>query len=186
MNRTRSRPASSIAGFAAIACVFTSACAGGSDRYPSLNIRDFERVQGQFAVAAPAREVLLPSPAPVEQVSQLQEAVDQAQQRHSEFVMTAESVRGLIAAAGGTGPDNNGWSLAQSAYADLDSRRGATAILLSELDQMYTSATLSFTEREQIDQARNRVSALVAAEDALLDELHLLLSTPPVELADRE
>jgi hypothetical protein len=70
--------------------------------------------------------------------------------------------------------------------ADLDSRHGATAILLSDLDQMYTSATLSFTEREQIDQARNSVSALVAAEDTILDELHLLLSTPPVELADRE
>ncbi len=128
----------------------------------------------------------MPSPAPVEQVSQLQDAIDQAQQRHTEFVMTADSVRGLIAAAGGTGPDNNRWSLAQSAYADLDSRHGATAILLSDLDQMYTSATLSFTEREQIDQARNSVSALVAAEDTILDELHLLLSTPPVELADRE
>ncbi len=77
----------------------------------------------------------------------------------------------IIQAAAGTGPEDNVWSEAQVALAELDSKRGTTAIALGDLDQLYSNATLDFTERDGIADARDKVAMLIAMEDQALERL---------------
>lgn len=148
-----------------------AACASGSDRYPSLSLRDFERVQGQFAVNDSVREDIHPDQLPVARAEQVREAIEAARTRHSRFITHAEQARSVIAAAAGTGPEDKRWSLAMVEIAELDSRLGATASLLADLDALYTSASLEFQQREEIADARMEASALVTEESRILQQL---------------
>lgn len=148
-----------------------AACAGGSDRYPSLSLRDFERVEGQFAVSDSGQRDLNPAQLPVDRAEQVREAVEAAHARHSRFLTHAEQARDVVVAAVGSGQADKRWSLAMVEIADLDSRLGATTSLLADLDALYTSASLEFQEREEIAEARTETSALVAAESLILQQL---------------
>jgi len=155
------------------------ACAGGSDRYPSLSLRDFERVQGSYAAPDSAAAVLRPAPLGVTQVEEIGKALEEASARHTRFLAHAETARPIVADAAGTGPEDKRWGLAQVEIAELDSRRAGTAALLADLDQLYADTSLSFTERDQVAQANAQLEGIVAAEDRVIGELIDLLAKAP-------
>ena len=157
----------------------SAACADNSGRYPTLSARDFDRVQGQFEASSSERQVLLPEPMSLSEVAQLREAIAVVRTRHSRFLTQAETARGLVHAARGTGPEDKNWSLALVAIAELDSQAGATTGLLADLDKLYTAASLEFHEREQISAAQTEAAALVEAENQIIHALAAQLGTPP-------
>jgi len=148
-----------------------AACAAGSADYPSLAIRDAERVEGTFE-PAPA-----PTPAPppeqpnadlLQRLSQLRTAAADA---HQAFLGAVPGTRRIVQAADGAGVESDRWAAAQVALGDLDSARSRTAVALGDLDLIFADATLAFELREPIAATRSDVADMVAQEDALLAEL---------------
>ncbi|WFL77577.1 hypothetical protein P7228_00500 [Altererythrobacter arenosus] len=163
------RPSSHRYPFVLLACTVLGACAGSSDRYPSLAVRDAERVSGSFAAPAESDRPA-PAAASAEMLASVDSLLAAAQSSHQQFLSAAPGAERTVGAAG-SGPGSNSWAAAQVALADLDSQRSETAIALGELDLMFTDATLGFVEREQIGAARERVVMLVSEEDAVLARL---------------
>ncbi len=157
--------------------VTLAACAKSDVEYPSLAIRDVERVQGEFAPApvtaleVPSLEVDLTGGLE----ARLASLVASAQDAHSAFTQIEPRVARLARAASGSAVGSDTWASAQVALAELDTARSQAAIPLAELDALYVSATTSASDRTEIEQARDRVIYLVAQEDAVLAELRSLL-----------
>lgn len=152
-----------------------AACAAGSGDYPSLAIRDAERVEGAFE-PAPAQE---PAPPPAEPSADLLQRLSQlraaASSAHQAFLEAAPDARRKVEAARGTGVESNLWAAAQVALADLDSARSQTAVALGDLDLMFADATLAFELRAPIADTRGEVAEMIAQEDAILTELRAAL-----------
>lgn len=145
-----------------------SGCAGSSSRYPSLSVRDFERTSEEIV----EESVISPSPASDDLSQRIGIALSAAQGAHQAFVDAAPAAESIVSAATGMGLEDNAWSAAQIALADLDSRRSATAVALGDLDMLYSEATVEFTERDGIAAARDKVVALLALEDQTLERLY--------------
>ena len=154
-----------------------AACAGGSADYPSLAVRDAERVEGTFEPApapepSPSPPPVQPSPDLLQRLALLRTAAASA---HQAFLETAPGTRRAVEAAHGTGVESKSWAAAQVALADLDSARSQTAVPLGDLELMFANAALAFELREPIADTRSDVAAMVAQEDAILAELHGVL-----------
>ena len=163
----------------AIATATLCSCAANSDRYPSLSLREFERVEGTFTAATPSSESIRPTPAPIEQVEQVAQALADAIANHDAFMDETKSAYTAVAAAEGQSLGSDDWSIALVTLAGLDSRRNATAITLADLDDLYASATLSFTERDEVGEARKQIVEMIVAEDRILNELSRNLEPVP-------
>ncbi|MFZ9396610.1 MAG: hypothetical protein ACO25F_11180, partial [Erythrobacter sp.] len=148
----------------AAAIALLTGCAGGSERFPSLALRDFERVQGSFGAPDSRPTELRPAPLGAAQANEVTAALEQARSRHQRFLSLVDAARGNVVAAAGTGPEDRRWALAQVEIAELDSRRAGTAALLADLDRLYADASLSFAERDQVERAQTEVGTIVAAE----------------------
>jgi len=146
-----------------------SACAASSDRYPSLAIRDAERVEGTFEPDAGDAAAPAPSPPSAELVARLGQLREQAASAHREFLSAVPGAERLAAAAGALGSDS--WASAQVALADLDSARSKAAVPLGDLDILFVDATLAADQREAIATTRAEVVRLVSEEDAVLARL---------------
>ncbi len=148
-----------------------AACAGGSADYPSLAIRDAERVEGTFE-PAPATEAPAPPAAPsADLLQRLSQLRTEAASAHRAFTQAVPGARRTIEAARGAGVETNSWAAAQVALADLDSHRSRTAVALGDLDLIFADATLAFELREPIADAHSQVADMIAQEDAILAEL---------------
>lgn len=154
-------------------------CAGGGSRYPDLNLRDFERVQGTFTSAAAPTQAAAPASLGAKEIAEVENALVDAGDQHARFLSEAEKARPLIASASGTGIEDNRWPIAQIAIGSLESHNGQTVSLLADLDSLYADASLSFKERTQIDLAREQVSDYHAVERQLISELITLLASAP-------
>ncbi len=155
--------------------VIVSACAGSADRYPDLNLRDFERVQGTFLPAATASGPTAPASMMPNDLADLESALASADEHHAVFISEAERVRPIVEAAAGTGLEDNRWPIAQAEIAVLESRSGEIMSLLANLDSMYADASLSFTEREQIIAARAQLGSLHEKEQLVIANLLAVL-----------
>ena len=146
-------------------------CASPRADYPTLAVRDAERVQGQFVTGEPVR--LDVPPVEVDLAggldARLASLVAAAQEAHADFLSIEPRAQRLVAASGNSGSDS--WAAAQVALAELDSARSRAAIPLGDLDAIYTSARVSASEVAAIETARGEVIALVAEEDASLAQL---------------
>ncbi len=149
-------------------------CAGtGSDGYPSLAIRDVERAQGRFEpveaerIEVPAVDVDLAGGLP----ARLDALVGQAEEAHGEFLASLPTARRRVAAASGSSVGSDAWAAAQVALADLDSARSQAAVSLGDLDILFTAASVQAENTGVIADARETVVALVAEEDAALEDL---------------
>ena len=145
-------------------------CAGQRDLYPSLSIRDAERVSGTFKPVEPDAFVSPPPSADV--LGQIGAMRALAQRANERFLAAAQRARGTVAAARGAQPGSEKWSVAQVALADIESSRSDAMIALAELDRLYVDAYLEASELDQIVAERDEVSALVASQDQLIDTLH--------------
>lgn len=153
----------------ALSIVALSACASTNDRYPSLAIRDAERVTGAFEVTPPAPPPLPPiAPETAGRLGQLRA---QAASAHQTFLAAVPGARRAVSAARGAPITDDRWAAAQVALADLDSSRSQAAIALGHLDLLFADAALAQVQREEIVGARAEVSALIAEEDRVLAEL---------------
>ena len=150
--------------------VLLTGCAADTDRYPSLAIRDFERVQGTFEVAD-QEEFDPPAPASANKLAEAVDLLSRAKLEHQSFVAFLPEVEQLLVAANGLGPEDNAWAEGQMAFAQLNTTRSRLAIILSDLDLMFADTSLSYQELDEIEAARESVRVLVAEEDEILTAL---------------
>jgi hypothetical protein len=151
-----------------------TACAGDTGRYPSLAIRDAERVQGQYTPASsdtPAAPIQ-----PVAASTDIAALVAQAEASHQRFTQAEAGARELVAGARGLTIESNERQLALIALSDLSSLRSDTAVNLGSLDLLAAQASTTFAPTEELAAARALVLDLVTAEDAALDALWTELS----------
>ena len=149
-----------------------SACAASDGRYPSLAVRDAERVSGE----------LTPSPAtqpPVEPVASPQDVADLvsaaygAQQQFEEARPGAER---LARSARGAGAESDTRARALVAVAELTSLRGETALVLARLDALKVEALTTFAPAEAITSGQTSTANLLRQQDEVLDSLSEMLA----------
>ena len=146
-------------------------CASSDKTYPSLAIRDAERVSGTLPAGGADTVQTAPSPLPGDLVGRVAALESSARESHQRFLAATPGARGAVRSGRGAAVASNSWASAQVALADLDSIRSNTAIALGDLDLIFTDATLGFVERGKVAQARDQVLAMVREEDAILAEL---------------
>lgn len=146
-------------------------CAGDSGRYPSLAIRDFERVEGQFAVDGGIPALAAPAPPGPATIAQVGSLIEEANQAHRNFLDSVSATERLLDAARGMGPESNAWAEAQIALSVLETRRTLLATRLADLDLLMADASLAYEQLGEIEAARSAVEALTAEEDRILDRL---------------
>lgn len=158
---------------AVIPCL--AACATGSDRYPSLAIRDIERAEGRFepAPSTPLAvpEIAVPATGPLaERLAALGAAADAS---HRAFLASSSAATRRATAAAGAAVGSDTWAAAQVALADLDSARSATAIALADLDALMVANAVQAQDVAAIEVIRQRVIAHVTQEDEMLARLRV-------------
>ncbi|WAT17835.1 hypothetical protein OZN62_13105 [Aurantiacibacter sp. MUD11] len=152
-----------------------AACAAPRDEYPSLAVRDIERVTGTMEVEpAPPPPPPAPAPATIEQLQQL--AAD-ARSAHAEFLEAAPAARSTVVAAAGAEHGSDGWARAQVAIADLEARRSRTTIAMADIDRIFVSAMSDSVHIEEIEATHAEIGSLLAEQDAVVDSLLELLTS---------
>ncbi|RIV89309.1 hypothetical protein [Aurantiacibacter zhengii] len=153
--------------FPVAAFVLLAACAAPEGEYPSLAIRDVERVSGSMEVE-PAPP--LPAP-PASTLASLDELAAAARAAHQRFGAAESQARRITSSAVGAARGSEAWARAQVAIADLEAQRSQAMIALADLDRIYVEAATSAQATESIAEVRNQVDALVAQEDAVIRSL---------------
>jgi hypothetical protein len=143
-----------------------SACAAGSDRYPSLALRPFETAPPAAPAAKPAEPIR-----PLIDDAGLAAILSRASSAHVAFTGKEAAALRLARASAGQSIESNARAAALVAMADLASARGTTATVLAELDDLAARSATNFAPTQGIDAARAQVTALVAAEDAAMAQL---------------
>lgn len=151
-----------------------AACAGDPDRYPSLAMRDFERVQGQFA--APPAEAPQPV-APVATEAEIGQLVAKAESAFSEFQAAQPGARQAIDAGRGRASDSLAYTEALLELAQLSSLRSNTALVLGEIDLLAMQASTQFAPEDEIKAAQAQVLEFIAQQDATLNDLERALGS---------
>lgn len=152
------------------------ACAAASD-YPSLARRPAERQSGSAQPATPETPPPPPAPASPVLTTRLAQLVDQARGAHQRFSAKRANAERLVASGGGGAPGSEGWSVATVALSDLESSRSDAMVALAELDELYTSESVTASESgnhasvDAIVAARDQVTTLVGEEDTVLASL---------------
>lgn len=159
---------------AALAGLLLSGCAGASDAYPSLAIRDAERISGEFTPVEPET----PAPAPVASPQDIAAILAQANELNRKFVSEQSQARQIIGSANGAGLESAAYARALVALASLTSLRGQTAIALSNLDELRAEAGMTFAPDADIRVAQAEVAMLVAEQTTAIDSLAATLPSP--------
>lgn len=149
------------------------ACAS-IDSYPSLAPRPAERAYGTAQVAVPiaqpAPQILgLPGSPLADRIAAARLAATAA---HERFRLGEASAERLT--AGGPAPHSDGWAQAQIAVSELFAARTEASGALAELDHLLTETAKADPEAPALDAigvARDRISAMVGDEDAVLAKL---------------
>lgn len=144
-----------------------SACATPADQYPSLAIRDVERVVGTAdPVVAPPYVPPAPAAATLDRLTQLQSAATAA---HAAFIAQEARDRGVIARLSGAATGSDGWAVGLAALAELQGARSRTMVALADLDRIHVDAAVAGEDLSRVAAVRDAVAALVAQEDAMID-----------------
>lgn len=158
------------------AAIILAACAGSSDKYPSLAVRDIERQQGQFAVtpSAPVQPADLPleSRAPATSIADL---LTQASAAHSRFNAKAGSARSMVQNAQGSAQSSTAYGQAMIALAELTSLRSETEYALADLDLLVSERSNRLQASDTANSARAQVIALVKQQDNTIASLWEML-----------
>lgn len=144
-----------------------AACASPDGEYPSLAVRDIERVSGSMEVE-PAPPPPPPAPATLDT---LQDLAENARAAHQRFLAKAPEARTITRAAAGAPRGSEAWSRAQVAIADLEAQRSQVMIALADMDRIYVDAATSAVATESIADVRSSINALVDEENALIQDL---------------
>ena len=157
----------------AIMAVFSAGCTSTGADYPSLAIRDAERISAE--VPAPTLpEAAEPIPASI--LAEVKAALAKAERAHANFTARTPAVRNTIEAARGSAVGSDRWAGAQVALSELDSLRASTAIALGELDLLYAARAVELERRDAIAEVRDDLTTILARQDAVLASLKPILS----------
>ena len=154
-----------------IALTFTlSACASTSDRYPSLAIRDAERIHASAEAAEPP-----PPPLPVQPSADLTRQLAQiradAHRGHQAFLAAVPRTRSLVNAARGSASASDAWISAQVSLSELEITRRQMMTAMADLDKLLLQTELNGGAIDAVTETRDRVSALMDEENALMRQL---------------
>jgi len=142
-----------------------SGCVGDGGQYPSLAVRDVERVGYQ----TPRPEAIPASP--VISAADLAAMLADAQEFHSRFDETRPGVALLADRAAQTTMESDVRSRALIALADLTALHGRTALALGDLDRLEAEALGTFAPVEAIRDAQQRVADWVQTQDEALTDI---------------
>lgn len=157
----------------ALLAISLGACASGSGDYPSLALREAERVEGTFEPETAEAPAPAPAPPSADLLARLGQLRQAAASAHAEFLVAVPAAERLARTAGTVGSDS--WASAQVALASLDAARSRAAVALGDLDVLYVDATLAAEQREAIGATRAEVVGLIDQEDATLARLRARL-----------
>lgn len=155
------------------------ACAGAlggcastpESSYPSLAIRDVERITGQLETP-PGPLVQIPPPQPAAQstdsLGQPGELGAEAARAHARFMEQAPAVRTSAGRANSSPVGSENWARGEVALAGLEGIRSQTLIALADLDRIYVDAITNRRPVDQIETVRTEVSAMVAKQDEVI------------------
>ena len=148
----------------------TGGCAGDSSRYPSLAIRDAERVVGTAQPVEP-EEVRAPETPSRDLVARLEQLKGEADRAHKAFMAAAPAAERQASAASGAAVASDAWSSAQVAIANLEANRSRLLIALAELDSLHVTAELEGGARSTIGDARDQVDQMAGIENEIIARL---------------
>lgn len=150
-------------------------CTGANGRYPSLAIRDAERVTGT-AQPVEGETAPVPDTPSADLAGRLEQLTADARRAHAAFSAAAPGARQAVNAAGGASVASDSWVAAQMAVAGLEASRSRLLIALAQLDSLHVNAQLYGGGKDAIASARDAVDAMAREED---DTLATLLARLP-------
>ena len=148
---------------------FLAGCATAGEEYPSLAIRDAERVSGTLEPAAP--EPYVPPPTPAAVLDRIDQLAADAAGAHRAFLAEAPAARSAVSAASGAEFGSDGWARASVAVAGLEGTRSRAMIALADLDRLMVDAAVGGGELERIVAIRDTVTAQVNEQNATIEGL---------------
>lgn len=154
-------------GLAVLVSLSLTGCASADARYPSLAVRDAERVQGTLEPASSEE----PSVIGISNLDALTAPHDRAREAHARFTAMESEVRNLIAASSGLGPEDDRRARALAGFAQLTTLRAQTALALSDLDLLEVKAATGFKRTREIRDFQSSIIEMIEQQDAALDSL---------------
>jgi hypothetical protein len=149
-------------------------CATPSPDYPSLAIREAERISGAIQPGEPVPYVPpAPSPAILGKAEALASAAAEA---HQAFLAEAPRASAAVERARGAAIGSENWARAEVALASLISARSQTMEPLADLDRLFVDAAVEGNALALIAATRDRVEAQVAEQDAAIARLQQVLA----------
>lgn len=139
-----------------------------SEGFPSLSIRDSERVTGVIAAPTPA---FTPTPATPATLAQLDQLAATARAAHARFEDARPAAERLVASVGRSEVGSDGWARAQVSIANLESLRSDTMIALADIDRLYVDAYTGGGEIAETQAVHSDIGALVAEQNAVIAAL---------------
>ena len=149
-----------------VAATSAAGCAENTSKYPSLSIRQAERVSGTFQPPSP--EPAPPAPPEPAVLDRLDSLRADAANANARFLTAAKNAQGPMAAAANAAPGSESWSVAQIALAQVSSARSDTMKALADLDRIYVNAVDQGNDLSRITEVRNEVQTVVDSEDRTL------------------
>jgi hypothetical protein len=158
---------------APLMALLLAGCATSGD-FPSLDIRDSERVSG--TMEAPPSPIYTPPPLATGTVAELGTLADRVRTAHQRFMAGADAARTVVARAGGSVAGTDSWSDAQVALAGLEAIRSDAMIALAQIDRIHVDTAVAGGDSAYTGQLRDEASTLVEQEDRLIASLLAQLS----------
>ena len=152
---------------AALACACTAACASAPGDYPSLAVRDAERVSGTLQPAEP----YVPPPASPAVLANAASLIEQAAAAYESYRGKLAGARSAVQAARNAGFGSEPWAVASVAIAGLETERSRAMIALADLDRLTVAAATEGGATDELAAAQARVDAMVAEQTADIDGL---------------
>lgn len=176
-------------GLVIIPAMLLGGCLEPMSGRPSLARRDIElrdrQAEAQRQVSPNASVIALPQPVldPVlaRDIAAIMVRADQAE---ADFATARTAAEQSVKSAARTAMGSDAWSVAQTRISALDSPRRELGQLLGDLETLYiarleqeAAGTIQPGGSAQIDQSRNRLLALIAAQDRILDAMKTALAS---------
>ena len=151
-------------------CLMAGGCTGASGKYPSLAIRDAERVSGT-AQPVEGEPAPVPDTPSADLATRLEQLVTDAQRAHDAFAAATPAAQRAVSTADGSSVASDSWVAAQMAVAGLEASRSRLLIALTELDSLHVTAQLEGGGKDAVASARGAVDAMAREEDETLAAL---------------
>jgi hypothetical protein len=153
----------------ALPAIFLLHACSAPDGYPSLAIRDSERVS--VTMASPDSANFTPPPVPQATIENLDLLSANALAANERFLAATDGVRVSVGRAAGAATGSEEWSVAQVEIAGLESLRSDTMHALADIDQIFINAVIEGEEFDAASRTRDEIALLVTEQDRIISAL---------------